>query len=191
MTEARPGRLELGRGLLLTFQRFFYPSGGSVDQPPASLGALPVGRNALGAWLLPLADDECFWIGMADNRELAPAMLAVRAELGDAALVDAITGQLWDARHAGELRLPGTAWLAGLRQPGSEPSWTVFSNSSLVPAAQRCISLTFRLRAPGDQGAGIVTRLELVNYARFFSETGIRPPAPMDADAAYKGWRLP
>lgn len=191
MTETRPGRLELGRGLLLTFQRFFYPSGGSVDQPPASLGALPVGRNALGAWLLPLADDECFWIGMADNRELAPAMLAVRAELGDAALVDAITGQPWDARHAGELRLPGTAWLAGLRQPGSEPSWTVFSNSSLVPAAQRCISLTFRLRAPGDQGAGIVTRLELVNYARFFSETGIRPPAPMDADAAYKGWRLP
>lgn len=191
MTQARPGRLELGRGLLLTFQRFFYPSGGRVDQPPASLGALPVGRNALGAWLLPLADDECFWIGMAENRELAPAMLAVRAELADAALVDAVTGQPWDARHAGELALPGTAWLAGMRQPGSEPLWTVFSNSSLVPVAQRCISLTFRLRAPGDQSAGMATRLEMVNYQRFFSETGIRPPAPMEADAAYKGWRLP
>ena len=191
MNDARPVRMPLGRGVNLTFQRFFGPSGGSVDQPPASLGALPVGRNALGAWLLPLADDECFWIGMADNRELAPAMLAVRAELGDAALVDAVTGQPWDARHAGELRLPGTAWLAGLRQPGSEPSWTVFSNSTLVPAARRCISLTFRLRAPGAQGAGMVNRLEMVNYARFFSETGIRPPAPMDADAAYKGWRLP
>lgn len=191
MKEASPGRLELGRGVILTFQRFFYPAGGSVDQPPASLGALPVGRNALGAWLLPLADDECFWIGMSENRELAPAMLAVRAELGDAALLDALTGQPWDARHAGELALPGTAWLAGLRQPGSGPLWTVFSNSSLVPAAQRCISLTFRLRARGDHGAGIATRLELVNYARFFSETGIRPPAPMEADAAYKGWRLP
>ena len=191
MTNARPGRLDLGRGLLLTFQRFVYPAGGSVHQPPASLGALPVGCNALGAWLLPLADDECFWIGMAENRQLAPAMLAVRAELGDAARVDAVTGQPWDAGHAGELALPGTAWLAGLRQPGSEPVWTVFSNSSLVPAAQRCISLTFRLRAPGDQGAGMATRLELVNYPRFFSETGIRPPAPMEADAAYKGWRLP
>ena len=191
MNNVRPVRLPLGRGVSLTFQRFFYPSVGSVDQPPASLGALPVGCNALGAWLLPLADDECFWIGMSENRELAPAMLAVRAELGDAALLDAVTGQPWDARHAGELALPGTAWLAGLRQPGSGSLWTVFSNSSLVPAAQRCISLTFRLRARGDHGAGMATRLELVNYARFFSETGIRPPAPMEADAAYKGWRLP
>ena len=191
MNNVRPVRLPLGRGVSLTFQRFFYPTAGSVDQPPASLGALPVGRNALGAWLLPLADDECFWIGMSENREPAPAMLAVRAELGNAALVDAVTGQPWDARHAGELALPGTAWLAGLRQPGSEPPWTVFSNSSLVPAAQRCISQTFRLRARGDHGAGMATRLELVNYARFFSETGIRPPPPMDADAAYKGWRLP
>lgn len=191
MTQARPDCLALGRGLILTFQRFFYPDGGSVKQPPASLGALPVGRNALGAWLLPLADDECCWIGMSDNRAPTPSMLAVRAELGDAALVDAVTGQPWDARHAGELALPGTPWLAGWRQPGSEPLWTVFSNSSVVPAAQRCISLSFRLRAPGDQGTGMSTRLELVNYARFFSETGIRPPAPMDADAAYKGWRLP
>lgn len=191
MSDAGPFQLPLGRGVSLTFQRFFYPSGGSVHQPPASLGALPVGRNALGAWLLPLADDECFWIGMAENREAAPAMLAVRAELGNAALVDAVTGQPWDARHAGELALPGTAWLAGLRQPGREPLWTVFSNGSLLPAARRCISLTFRLRARGDQGAGMDIRLELVNYARFFSETGIRPPAPMEADAAYKGWRLP
>ena len=191
MTLATASRLSLGRAVNLTFQRFRHPPAATLERPPASLGALPVGCNALGAWLLPLADDECFWIGMSENRALAPAMLAVRAELGDAALVDAVTGQPWHAQHAGELALPGTLWLAGLRQAGDPPRWTVFSNNPLAPAAQRCISLTFRLRARGDHGAGLATRLELVNYARFFSETGIPPPPPMDAEAAYKGWRLP
>lgn len=191
MTGALPERLPLGRGWSLSFQRFRHPPGGRVAQPPASLGALPVGRNALGAWLLPLADDECFWIGMADNPAPSPALLAVRAELGDAALRDAIAGQPWDAGRAGELALPGALWLAGMREAGDAPLYSVFSNSRLAPAAQRCIALVFRLRTPGGHGAGFTTRLELVNYARFFGETGIRPPAPMEANAAYQGWRLP
>lgn len=191
MMEKTQFRLPLGQGWSVSFQRFPHPPGGRVEQPPASLGVLPVGRTALGAWLLPLADDECCWIGMADNAALPPAMLAVRAELGDAALRDAIAGGPWDAERAGELALPGALWLAGMREAGNAPLWHVFSNSRLAPATQRCLSLVFRLRTLGTHGASFTTRLELVNYARFFGETGIRPPAPMDAAAAYQGWRLP
>lgn len=58
---------------------------------------------------------------------------------------DAMTIDLADV-----MRLPSSGGgddAAGARQSGSEPLWTVFSDSRLVPAAQRCISLTFRLRA--------------------------------------------
>ena len=47
--------------LTISFQRFQRPVGGIIREAPPSLGALPVGENNRGEWLLPVADEEA-WI---------------------------------------------------------------------------------------------------------------------------------
>lgn len=186
------GQLALGPHLILTFQRFRYPPTGLVERPPASLGALPIGRSASGAWLLPLADGECFWIGMSESRAVAPSMLAVMAELGDATRLDAVSGQPWDERSHGELALPGALWLAGMRKEGIQPVvWKVFGQKHSAPAAASCVSLTFRLRSCDAGEDDITTRIDIVDYVNFTHATGVAAPLPMDDAAAYQGWRLP
>jgi hypothetical protein len=172
--------LPVSSGLALTFQRFPRPASGVVAQIPSSLGALPVGVNPKGKYLLPVADDEAFWIGLGESN--AGTTVAILIELADGRLVDAISGEPWSVAKPHTVTVPEQRWIEGIPRPDGQLN--VFSRAR-TPMGMACRALRFFI------GSAPAAQLDLVDYATFTRRTGLPAPHPLDPDAGYKGWRLP
>lgn len=180
--------LRLPAGLVLSFQRYDLPASRIVERAPPSLGALPVGLSHDGELLLPLAAGECFWIGLASDREL-PVSLSVALERDDGSMTDVLTGAIWDPGAPAHVRVPGSSLIDGVRRAdGSFDALFRDDGSGRGPRARR---LHILVQAGGESAAFVIARLELVDYATFHAQSGSAPPAPLDRDAGYKGWLLP
>jgi hypothetical protein len=184
---------------VLSFQRFAWPEAGIVKCAPASLGALPVGLSAAQELLLPLAENECFWIGLSAAPATRPIALAVTVELRSGRVIDAISGTAWDADRATSVKVPGTPRIEGIRRADGRFDALVRENATRTEP--RCTRVCFRLAAAkrGGGGTAVIMRhsesrdvlLRLVSYATFAKATGRAPPDTLNPDAGYKGWRLP
>lgn len=182
---------------MLSFQRFAWPADGVVEHAPSSLGALPVGIGAARELLLPLAQEECFWIGLGANQGAPRIALAVAVELRNGKVLDAISGESWDADKPSTAAVEETRRIEGIRRRDGRIG--VFARETRRHANFNCICLRFQ--ADASVGAHVIvgTRnsethvvlLRLVDYGTFAAETGQTPPEPLDPDAGYKGWLLP
>lgn len=164
--------------LAVSFQRFRRPKSGKVRDTPSSLGALPVATVGLTHFLLPLADDEAFWIGLsADEGGVFSVSVDVRSS----------DGQVKPA-SPDPVRIPPDVYLAGLpRAKGYE----VFSRGSTKAKANMTV-LNITARIPvGSTDFTRIALVELVDYATFTERTGRAAPEGLDPDAGYKGYRLP
>lgn len=189
----RPGRVRIPPGLVLSFQRFPWPEEGVIERAPASLGALPVGLGSENEFILPLARDECFWIGLSVDPPLSRAALAVEAELRNGEELDAISGTTWSESGHAFVILPDTPWVQGIRC--KDGGYYVFARDSNQSCETLCDRVRFRIERSGEQIAAAQetaeVSLRLVDYKTFCAESGRPPPAPLDPGAGYKGWRLP
>jgi hypothetical protein len=181
---ARPTREGLRLGpLSVSFQRFEAPAGGSIQQAPSSLGALPVGENDRGEWLLPVADGEAFWIGV--NAEPA-AELALRVDTQRDGALDALSGKEWDVAAPQVMRVTAFVVIAGIHR-GDGLLWA-FARRPKSDAALASRAVSFVVRNDHHQG---LIEVRLIDYPGFAAQTGRPPPAPLDPDAGYKGVLLP
>src|SRR5262245_46019293 len=91
--------------LVVSFQRFVRDESGEATAGQRSLGALPIAQAAADMFLLPVDDDEAFWIGIVsgDNRPMA---LAIAAERDDAVVVDVVRGGAWNESAPGWHTVP-------------------------------------------------------------------------------------
>jgi hypothetical protein len=109
---AEPGReiweagLPVGPFLTVSFQRYRRPARDFLDLPPRSWGALPIGRGRDGDLLLPLGEDEAFWLGLS-SKENAPLILVC---VTSGATLDGITG-------ASAAKTPSQSALSGVLVP--------------------------------------------------------------------------
>ena len=148
---------------LISFQRFSRPVGDVVEGAPRSLGALPVGRAASG-FLLPVADNEAFWIGAMLSRDPDPDSVTIMA--------DRLTGgRVCVAR----LDRRQTTIIAGMIRPDGR--FDIFSRHSIS-----AIEATAH---------GRTVRVEPVDPALYAAVTGDRAAEPLDPAAGFGGWRLP
>ncbi|HEX7634193.1 MAG TPA: hypothetical protein VF427_02795 [Noviherbaspirillum sp.] len=151
--------------LLVSFQRFALPPAGVVESAPSSLGALPVARMPEpDCFLLPVADDEAFWIGV-----IFPAA----TEMG--ALV------LESFSPEGERTLMATvepsrnAIIAGIVQP----------DGKIRTFCRRSVA-EFWVRV--DRRSA---RICLTDYESYSLRTGEPAPMALDPSSGFGGWRLP
>jgi hypothetical protein len=174
--------LQLGP-LTVSFQRFQRPSGGIIREAPPSLGALPVGEGQRGEWLLPVAEDEAFWIGVNADRAV---QLAVKVETQSRGALDALSGRTWNKRAPQTISLASFAIIAGIRL--DDGTLWAFARAPSGDAAPACAAMRFFARNRCLQNlAGV----RLVNYISFAKHTGREPPVAIDPNAGYKGFRLP
>jgi hypothetical protein len=157
-----PEGLRLG-ALLVSFQRFARPVGDVVGRAPSSLGALPVAPGPSG-FLLPLADDEAFWIGVI-----------VPADPNPGALVLEVVFENGRTAPVTRLEKPGTVFIAGIGR--SDGRFEAFCRPCI---AGLYVSL-------GDHR----TRVCLTEPTTYAEMSGCPRPEPLDPSAAYGGWRLP
>jgi hypothetical protein len=182
------GELRLPAGLVLSFQRYALPDAGVIGAAPASLGALPIGLSRDGELLLPLAQRECFWIGLS-NETVGPLTVAVAVERDDGVLIDVLTGAAWSADTAAVFAVPGIRRIAGIRQLNGS-----FEPLLRDPGASRgpqCRRLHVSVRGTDAAATKPVVVIRLVDYATFTARTGLPAPEALDPDAGYKGWLLP
>jgi len=184
-------------GLRLSFQRFGWPEKGIVDRAPSSLGALAVGRTKNKELLLPLARAECMWIGLSVSPSAPKMLLAVAVELHNGQIIDALSGAAFDPNKPATVIVPDTPRVEGIRR--RDGRLNVFAREAPDIDAPLCARVHFQVRAHRGQdefprkrrSRARVVALRLVDYQTFASETGRRPPKPMDPDVGYKGWLLP
>ena len=180
----------------MSFQRFQQPADGLAVGAPASLGALPVGVDAEGRLLLPVAEDEAFWIGLGVTEPVTRLDLALAVVLADGRELDAISGVPWDGDRPRTVSVPEVRRIEGIHRPDRRFAVFARSHSSESPG---CVGLGFHATiaavGPGREGAPHRHRasifLELADYEAFRTRTGLVPPSPLDPEAGYKGWRLP
>ena len=181
--------LRLGSLLVISFQRFRRPRDGVISAAPASLGALPVGASESGELLLPLADDEAFWIGVTPCIPATVVELAVHAELKGYGLVDVFSGEWCNPDATDMVRVPPVPAIDGIRRPDN--SILAFARGSPDERLSACDSVRF-IAVTQDRDAGrAAASVRLVDYAAFEALTRSPPPSPLDPDAGYKGWWLP
>lgn len=149
--------------LLVSFQRFALPPAGVVEGAPSSLGALPV-ASASDCFLLPVADDEAFWIGV-----IFPAA----TEIG--ALVLEVFSPDGERTLRATVEPSRNAVIAGMVQPDGRTR--TFCRRSVAE---------FRVRV-GHRSA----RVCLTDYASYSIRTGEPAPLPLDPSSGFGGWRLP
>jgi hypothetical protein len=184
---------------VLSFQRFARPETGIVDRAPASLGALPVGLGVACDLILPLAVDECFWIGLSVTPATRPIALAVAVDLRSGDVLDAISGTQWNVEWPSTVTVPDTPRIEGIRRPDGQLN--LFARQTRNNDDPVCVCLRLRVSAvtADSDDKPIVARdsetrevlLRLVDYVTFAAESGLSPPTPLDPDAGYKGWLLP
>lgn len=185
------GRLCLANGLVLSFQRFALPDTGTFEHLPVSLGALPVGSGDQDDFVLPLAVDEAFWIGLSLTASAIPVWVGVEAELQDGRVLDALSSQAWSAESHTVVTVPGVPRIAGF--PRSDGCRDAFFRASGRTGTGGCVCLriyTSRKFSPVAEPPLNVT-LRLLDYAGFSAETGLPPPDKLDVQSGYRGWRLP
>jgi hypothetical protein len=183
-------------GLGLSFQRFLLPAGGMVSKAPSSLGALPVGMDRAGDFLLPLADDEGFWIGVEPAAKTSATTLALAARLTDGSARDALSGATWTGDTAGTtVTVDDILVIGGI--PCSDGRLLAFARAPASPGEPACHSLLFTFapsesRQPDRMGESRSRLLlRLVDYEAFCAASGCNAPSPLDPEAGYKGYRLP
>jgi hypothetical protein len=191
------GEVRIPPGLVLSFQRFAWPGNGVVEHAPSSLGVLPVGIGAAREILLPLAHEECFWIGLGVSQGVPRIALALAVELRNGKVLDAISGESWNADKPSTVAVEETRRIEGIRR--RDGRIRVLARETRNRPDFNCVCLRFRVAAPVGAHEIVETRnseacvvpLRLVDYGTFAAETGLTPPAPLDPDAGYKGWLLP
>jgi hypothetical protein len=164
--------------LAVSFQRFRRHNSGKVTEAPSSLGALPVAAVGNGHFLLPLADDEAFWIGLsADEGGTFSVSIDVQSRDGQVKLVTPVP-----------VHIPPDCWLAGLPR---DRGYDVFSRGNdKAKTAIAILSMTARMTV-GSADVMRIAEVELVDYATFTERTDRAAPEGLDPDAGYKGYRLP
>lgn len=175
--------LRLDGTLGVSFQRFLRPAG-ALSELPGSLGALPVGPGPDATFVLPVADDEAFWVGLS-TEAAAPLRVSLLAELAGAGAVDALSGEPANIRAprvvevARFAAVPGIAAADGSRRPFAR-----------ADGAFACRSLRILLRDDMDAVLASAT-VALADYATFARLSGRAPPPTLDPEAGFKGYRLP
>ncbi len=185
--------LEFDCGLIASFQRYACPRALHFTTAPTSLGALPLGFGLNRQLLLPLAENECFWIGLETVSASVAVLIAAAAELTGNGTIDVLSGNKWNPEHPTTARIPETLRIPGLRcgddsfRPLARAvtAWT----GSFAPCRQL---LLFSAAADDSQvSSKAPVCIRLVDYAIYARETGEPPPDRLDPEAGYKGWRLP
>lgn len=192
--EICPGGLLLPPGLLVSFQRYQCPPDGIIAKTPASLGVLPLGFDDHRNVLLPLGEDEAFWIGFSFPVPVQSFWLAVKVLTSNGEERDAFGGGFWKEDQPQAVRLPGTQRLDGLlRGDGYFDSFfrctsinRRFFLKELHMTLYDTILKSSLNRMPLDR---VHVRLE--SYSSFARLTGHPPPDPLDPTAGYRGWYLP
>jgi hypothetical protein len=170
---------------MLSFQRFERPTGDVFDCAPSSLGALPVGLSESQGLLLPLAADECFWIGLGLRAPRFPTIeIGLAAEFASGDVVDAISGMAWGAQRPAVVMVPVALRIEGIRRTDGRFKPFMRESSSV---GSSCVCL--RILVAGSVWREVLLRL--VDYPFFVTETGLPPPGSLDRDAGYRGYRLP
>jgi hypothetical protein len=164
-----------------------------VSGVPPSLGALPVRTDDSGMLLLPVADDEAFWIGLSVVGSTLRLHLAVAAVLADGREFDAISGGSWDPDQPQTVGIPETRRVDGIHR--SDGRTLAFARSASSVESSGCAQLVFQAipatNTPAKERMRNMVSLNLVSYETFGTRTGFAPPDPLDSKAGYKGWRLP
>ncbi|MDQ0473448.1 hypothetical protein [Labrys wisconsinensis] len=175
--QASPAGLRCG-ALALSFQRFARPASGEVGAAPSSLGALaPMPAGTPGRFLLPVADEEAFWIGLSadEGRGFAVELSALpRGSSAGAATPGPVE------------RVPPVRRIAGLRRPDGR--YAVFARAGAAGIA------ALRIRAwpaAEDPREAPAAEIALVDHAGFAERARVSPPGRLDPDAGYRGYRLP
>jgi len=192
--EICPGGLLLPPGLLVSFQRYQCPPDGIITKAPSSLGVLPLGFDDHRNVLLPLGDDEAFWIGFSIPIPVQGFWLAVKALTSNGEERDAIGGGFWQEDQPQAVRLPGTHRLDGLlRGDGCFDSYFRYTSIN-----RRYFLKELHAKLYDSKKQSSFNRmpldslcLRLVGYASFTRLTGHPPPDPIDPTTGYGGWYLP
>ena len=179
----------LSSRLLASFQRFARPASGAVGRAPPSLGALPVGTTEHGEFVLPIEEDEAFWVGVSATQSGPGERVGLGAVVRDGRIFDAVLGGACGPHGpCTRTTVPPSAVVPGIRQATGSGSW-VFARAvpegSPAPACRAvCI------RAKNAEGRGAVAYLRLASYEEFVALTGLVRPEPLNPNYGYKGWRL-
>lgn len=146
---------------LVTFQRFPKPGGPFTAESVRSFGAL-LPEQAGNEIVLPLPDDEAFWIGaMLSNNDADT--VALHAMLADGRRIT----------------------LSGTRRE-SLLTVTSFTDDRMVRPLARPLVGAIEVWIGSD-----TVSVKIVAPDRYTELTGRAGPEPLHDDSAYKGWRLP
>jgi hypothetical protein len=154
--------LDIG-GCRISFQRFARPASQLIHRVPSSLGALPLGDSS-SETLLPLADNEAFWIGI---------------ESPDRPLELEIVIQI--------VRPDGTTQLV---RPEARSSIAMVAGFSRDDGSLECFTLQ-TVREVILRSRTHDARVCIVEPDLYSLRTGLPKPAPLDPSAAYDGSLLP
>jgi hypothetical protein len=176
----------------VSFQRYPYPEGGVLDALPRSCGALPIlgpipsgGVGGVGGVTVPCPAGEALWIGLVRTG-------LVRAGLERTGLVRTeVAGPTWRvaasvAVSEALVDVPPAVAVPGL--PRGDGTWWALAREPRGAGAPACDVL--ELRAVPAGGAAASVRVVLVDAGEYRALGGA-PLEPLDAGAAYGGWRLP
>ncbi|MGV6875323.1 hypothetical protein ACUSIJ_21845 [Pseudochelatococcus sp. B33] len=185
--------LRLEGGTVISFQRYVRPPGGLAPDCPRSLGALPIASGPGGRYLLPLAADEAFWLGLSLAIPDRRAVLALAVTRTEGEPVDVVTGSPWDRRRPGLIVVPDRRWVDGVSLGDGRKAAFVREAPETDEDGWTGLHI-YAARGAGEEGAGISARpatIAFVTYRDYASRTGCAAPAPLDPSAGYGGWRLP
>lgn len=169
--------LQLGT-LTVSFQRYDLPKTGVISVVPRSLGALPIARARTGRLLLPVDEQEAFWIGLSSQEETY--LVELRARLSDG--TQARLGKKAQA-------VPPNTRIIGWSAAGA----SYYALSRVVSGRAlgvKSIHFAAQKVAPSDVGL-IEDNLLLVDYAEYSAATLRLPPERIDPSAGYGGELLP
>lgn len=158
------GHILIFDSIVISFQRYELRPNGLVDCVPSSLGALPVARDAHD-FLLPLAENEAFWVGVTQQKQLDLLWIAVESDGRTVSIptMEVVVGRPIDGRM--------NASFARVRTPAASPVDAILLDG----------------RSSGHRASAKVLA---VSYDRFEANAGYRP-ASLDPRSGYRGWRLP
>jgi hypothetical protein len=143
-----------------------------------------------GQFLLPVAEDEAFWVGLTAMCAEPRMWVGLSAEVADGRILDALSGEECEPLEpAARIVVPPAAVVPGIRQADGRWSWVftrIVPRSSPVPVCH-----TVCLLVESAEGPWAVTDLRLSSYEEFAARTGSEQPEPLNLGNGYKGWRLP
>jgi hypothetical protein len=200
--QIEPGGLHIPLGLLVSFQRYPRPAGNIIIETPSSLGTLPVGMDQNGHFVLPVADNEAFWIGLDPLETESTIWLSVGIDIAGLGVLDPISGKTWVCGGQSVIKVIKTGWINGIRRPDG-----CFDSFTRISADKRhhwCKELIFYILVEQSENKILVQpsptsvgtskcrfRIVLVDYEIFAKRSGQKSPTPLDLRAGYQGWRLP